>query len=194
MTALAGRPHMLPSQFEELARLAARIGDGLHLEFIDERLGIKAVPDGDHDEIVAWLQQVCMQHRPELHLYGERGLLIPAYRKGYARPDATLAPRGSFSGQGEWAASEPVLMTVEVTSHDGDTDRRDRQQKPRAYAEAGIPVYLLIDRDTCEVTVFSKPDGDHYDQAVTVRFGTPVEIPAPVGLKLDTEPLKDWVN
>ncbi|MFJ9850096.1 Uma2 family endonuclease [Streptomyces sp. NPDC101150] len=194
MTALADRPHMQLSEFEELARLAARTAEGLSLEFIDGRLGIKAVPDGDHDEIVMWLQHLCMQHRPELGLYAERGLVIRAYREGRARPDGTLAPRGSFSGQPEWADPEPVLMAVEVTSYDRDTDRRDRQEKPQAYAATGIPVYLLIDRDTCEVTVFSKPDGDHYDQAVTVRFGTPVEIPAPVGLKLDTEPLKDWVN
>ncbi|SER50058.1 Putative restriction endonuclease [Streptomyces qinglanensis] len=49
--------------------------------------------------------------------------------------------------QGEWADPAGVLMTVEVTSYDSDTDRRDRQEKPAAYAAAGIPVCLLVDRD-----------------------------------------------
>ncbi len=31
-----------------------------------------------------------------------------------------------------------LLMAVEVTSYDGDTDRRDRQDKPNAYAAADI--------------------------------------------------------
>ncbi|MFC0493558.1 hypothetical protein ACFFKE_00920 [Streptomyces mutabilis] len=52
-------------------------------------------------------------------------------------------------------------MVVEVTSYDSDTDRRDRVDKPRARAETGIPVYLLIERDTCEVR--SRPDGGRYE-------------------------------
>ncbi|KPC67138.1 hypothetical protein ADL29_02985 [Streptomyces chattanoogensis] len=194
MTALADRPHMLLSEFEELARLAARTAEGLRLEFINGRLGIKAVPDGDHAEIIRWLQQVCMQHRPDLGLYAERGLQIKAYREGRAIPDASLARPGSFAGHGEWSEPEAVLMAAEVTSFDRDADSRDRREKPRAYAEAGIPVYLLIDRDSCEVTVYSEPDGDRYDKAVIVPFGKPATLPDPVGIKLDTEPLKDWVN
>ena len=31
-------------------------------------------------------------------------------------------------------------MAVEITSYDSDTHKRDRIEKPRAYAEAGIPV------------------------------------------------------
>ncbi|MFI9051216.1 hypothetical protein [Streptomyces sp. NPDC053427] len=76
-----------------------------------------------------------------------------------------------------WTDHRPVPMAVEVTSRDSDTDRRDRKEKPRARAETGIPVHLLIGRDRGEAAVFSKPDDDHYDQAVAVRFGTPVEIP-----------------
>jgi Uma2 family endonuclease len=97
-------------------------------------------------------------------------------------------------GHGEWADAEPVLMVAEVTSYDCDTDRRDRVEKPRAYAEAGIPVYLLIDRDSCEVTVHSEPDGVRYEKTQTVPFGKPIVLPEPVGVALDTEPLKNWVR
>ncbi|MFE0509953.1 hypothetical protein [Streptomyces sp. NPDC058964] len=37
-----------------------------------------------------------------------------------------------FAGHGEWADPKGVLLVVEVTSHDSDTDRRDRQEKPVA--------------------------------------------------------------
>lgn len=194
MTALADRPQMLLEEFEEAASIFARTTERLRPEFINGRLGFKAVPDGDHDEIILWLQRLCMQHRPDLGLYGERGLKIQTYRRGRARPDATLARPGSFSGQGEWADPDPVLMVVEVTSYDPDTDRRDREEKPRAYAETGIPVYLLIDRDSCEVTVYSEPDGVRYEESRTVPFGKPVPLPDPVGIELDTEPLKSWVQ
>ncbi|GAA1515173.1 hypothetical protein GCM10009730_20810 [Streptomyces albidochromogenes] len=141
-----------------------------------------------------------MQSRPELWLYPGQGLKVQAYRKGRARPDGSLAPSGAFVGQGEWADPDSVLMVVEVTSYDTDTDtdtdtdQRDRVEKPRAYAETGIPVYLLIDRDTCEVTVCSEPDGVRYENARTVPFGKPVALPGPVELTLETEALEEWVR
>lgn len=194
MTAVDDRPHMLPEEFEELARSAARTAEGLRLEFINGRLGAKAVPDGDHDEIIRWGMKQCMQQRPELWLYPERGLKVGTYRNGYARPDGALAPKGSFAGQGEWGAPDQVLMVVEVTSYDSDTDKRDCVEKPRAYAETRIPVYLLVDRESCVVSVHSAPDGVRYEQTLTVPFGKQAALPDPVGIVLDTEPLKDWVR
>lgn len=85
-------------------------------------------------------------------------------------------------------------MVAEVTSFDSDTDRRDRVEKPRAYAEAGIPVHLLIDRDSAEVVVHSGPDGVRYESVRILPFGRTVELPEPVGIVLDAEPLKNWVR
>ncbi|MET7514615.1 Uma2 family endonuclease [Streptomyces sp. NPDC005480] len=180
--------------FEELARHAIRTNEALRLEFIDGKLGVKAVPDGDHARIIAWLSRLCIQANADWWLYPEQGLRVETYRKGNARPDGILVPIDAFVGQGEWSTTDGVLMVVEVTSRDADTDRRDRVEKPRAYAESEIPVYLLIDRDSCEVKVHSQPDGVRYEQVVTVPFGKTVALPDPVGIDLDTEPLKDWVG
>lgn len=87
-------------------------------------------------------------------------------------------------------------MVVEVTSYDSDTDRRDRHEKPAAYGQAGIPVYLLIDRDACTVTVHSRPDrrvGGYRDIRLT-DFGETAVLPDPVGIELDTEILKNYVR
>ncbi|MET8664874.1 Uma2 family endonuclease [Streptomyces tendae] len=86
-----------------------------------------------------------------LRLHAERGLKTEAYRKGRARADGVLVPRGAFKGHGEWSAPDDALMAVEVTSWDADAARRDRVDKPDGYAAAGIPVYLLIDRESCSV-------------------------------------------
>ncbi|MEV2223253.1 Uma2 family endonuclease [Nocardia vinacea] len=180
-------------QFEELAQAADRIAEGLRLELIEGQLGVKAMPDGDHDRIIQWLIRVFLMFRPELFVTPERGLKIDRYRKGRARPDGVLADADAFVGQGEWADPESVLLAIEVTSDDRDTDRRDRHEKPRAYADTGIPIYLLIDRDSCEVSVYSKPKGNRYEQIVTVPFGAVVKLPEPVDVELKTEPLKNWV-
>ncbi|MEU9077443.1 Uma2 family endonuclease [Kitasatospora sp. NPDC048538] len=195
MTAISDRPQMQPEEFEELARGAARTLERLRLEFIDGKLRVKPVPDGDHGRIVQWLFRTCTRARPELHLH-DQGLRIegPHPHGGYARPDGTLAHQDAFVGEGEWAGTDAVLMVVEVASYDSDTDRRDRVEKPRAYGESGVPVYLLIDRDSAEVTVYSQPDGVRYETAHTVPFGKAVRLPEPVGIVLDTEPLKNWVR
>ncbi|MFE3934190.1 Uma2 family endonuclease, partial [Streptomyces goshikiensis] len=113
---------------------------------------------------------------------------------GRAIPDAVLAPSKAFVGQGDWVDPDPILMAVEVTSWDADTHRRDHVEKPRAYAETGIPVYLLIDRAKCEVTVYSQPDGRRYESIHIVPYGSDIALPDPVGITLQTEVLKDWVR
>jgi hypothetical protein len=96
---------------------------------------------------------------------------VEKYRDGRACPDAVLVPEEHFAGHGEWADPSGVLLVLEVTSYDSDsdTDRRDRQEKPVAYG-AGIP--------NCR----------------TAPFGVALLIPEPLGIELDTEKLKQYVG
>ncbi|MDW8807057.1 Uma2 family endonuclease [Streptomyces scabiei] len=185
------RPQMSVEEFEELERHAPEM---VRLEFINGKVQVKPVTDGNHDEIIAWLQRLCMQHRPELWLYVDRGMKIEEYRKGRARPGGVLAPFGFVKGHGDWSDAQGVLMVVEVTSHDSDTHQRDRVEKPDGYAAEGIPVYLLIDRDDCSVVVFNQPEGGRYRHAETFAFGATVKLPDPVNITLDTEHLKEYVD
>lgn len=195
MTALVDRPHSsFTDYFEEAARILDRSEEGARLELIDGKIWSKALPDGDHGRIVEWLTRICMQSRPELWLYPDQGVKVEVYRSGRARPDGALAASGAFVGQGEWVDPEPVLMVVEVTSSDSDTHKRDRVEKPRAYAEANIPLYLLIDRQECQVSLYSEPNGARYEDVHTVPYGKSLQLPDPVGITLETEQLKDWVN
>jgi Uma2 family endonuclease len=178
-------------EFELLAIAAAR--NDITLEFIHGKLGVKAAPDGIHDEITMWLLRQCIQQRPELNLYTERGLIVETYRNGRAKPDGTLAPVDAFVEWGTYAPADDVLMVAEVTSFDDDTNRRDRVEKPAAYAETGIPVYFLVDRDIDSVTVYSEPSGGRYRSVVTLAYGHTVELPG-LGITLDTDKLKDYIR
>ncbi|MEV7136653.1 Uma2 family endonuclease [Streptomyces tauricus] len=194
MTVMAERTSQMT--VEEFETIAAAAPETVTLEFIDGRIGVKKVTDGDHDTIVSWLTKRCIQARPDLDVYHGRGLRVASYRQGRARPDAALTPEAHFAAYGEWADPEGVLMVVEVTSYDSDTDRRDRHEKPAAYGQAGIPLYLLIDRDSCTVTVHSAPDRTvgGYRTMHTAKFGETVSVPDPVGIELDTEILKNYVR
>lgn len=199
MTVMAERTshtsQMSVEEFEKIAAFAAKeTDDAVRFEFIDGRIGVKRVPDGDRNTIVMWLMRQCMRSRPDLDLYQGQGLRVEKYRKGRARPDGVLVPAAHFAGHGEWAPTEGVLLVLEVTSCDSDTDRRDRQEKPVAYGAAGIPLYLLVDRDDCSVTLFSDPTpGEGYGSAVRKAFGGRLSLPDPLGIELDTTELKQYL-
>ncbi|MGP3633576.1 Uma2 family endonuclease [Streptomyces sp. 24-1644] len=147
----ADRPDMSVEDFEELAR---RAPGTVTLEFINGRLRVKPVPDGDHGAIFMWLLRQCMRHRPDLDLHPEQGLLMDTCR----------------------------------------THRRDRVDKGRAYAYGDVPVYLLVDRDDDTLTVFSEPKDGVYQRHPSYPFGATVPLPAPVGITLDTDRLKDFAH
>ncbi|WP_405912659.1 Uma2 family endonuclease [Streptomyces sp. NBC_00963] len=182
---------MSVEDFEELARHAP---ETVALEFINGKLGVKPVPDGDHGEIIMWLLRQCIQQRPELGLYPEQGVKVESYRQGRARLDGALAPTGHFSGQGEWAHPGGILMAVEVTSHDSDSDLRDRVEKRDGYAASGIPVYLLVDRDTEKLVVYSEPERGEYLTRASHAYGATVTLPTPVSITLESGKLKDYAH
>lgn len=200
MTVMAERTlqtsQMSVEEFERIAEFASKeTDDSVRFEFINGRIGVKKVADGDHDTIVVWLSKRCMQVRPDLDVYQGRGLRVEKYRDGRARPDAVLVPEEHFAGHGEWADPSGVLLVIEVTSYDSDTNRRDRQEKPVAYGAAGIPFYLLIDRDACTVKLYSDPDPEvGYREFRKVPFGDTLLLPEPLGIELDTEHLKHYVD
>ncbi|HEY8981532.1 MAG TPA: Uma2 family endonuclease [Streptomyces sp.] len=183
-----------PLTVEDFEELERRAPETVRLEYVNGKVEVKAVPDGDHREIFMWLLRQCLLQRPDLNLVPESGMKAEKYRKGRARTDGTLVPVGRFRGDGEWSEPNGSLMAVEITSHDRDTDRRDRIDKPVGYAGAAIPVYLLIDRDNNTVVVFSEPKDGRYQQSVSYPWGATVPLPAPVSITLDTEPLKTFAD
>ncbi|WP_327296820.1 Uma2 family endonuclease [Streptomyces sp. NBC_01197] len=183
---------MSVEEFEELARHAP---ETVSLEFISGKLAVKHVLDQLHGAIVMWLLRQCMQHRPELALYPEQGLKVDSYRRGRACADGALAPLDHYVGQsGEWADPDGTLMVVEVTSYDADTDLRDRVEKRDGYAAAGIPVYLLVDRDAEKLVVYSEPDRGEYRTRTSHAYGSTVTLPSPVSITLETGRLKDYAG
>jgi hypothetical protein len=128
MTVLNDRSPILVEQFEAIARGVAREAEGVHLELINGKLGVKPVPDGIHDTIVAWLSRICIQARPELWFYAERGLAVETYRSGRAKADGLLTEGPSFLDDKDWADTAPVLLGV---GHPGVPADRPRQLRSR---------------------------------------------------------------
>ncbi|OMI40861.1 hypothetical protein SPAR_03721 [Streptomyces sparsogenes DSM 40356] len=80
---------------------------------------------------------------------------------------------------------DQTLLVVEVTSDsNGDTDRI---VKRRRYAEYRAPLYLLVDRQERTCTLYSEPGDLGYTEVHGPHpFGTPIRLPEPFDLELDT--------
>ncbi|GCD42801.1 Uma2 family endonuclease [Streptomyces paromomycinus] len=106
------------------------------------------------------------------------------HRRNVWMPDVLIALRDTDEDDvqddiGIRASAVPVIAEVVAPDQDGIT--RDRDRKRRAYARAGIPVYVLLDtydrRGT--VTVFTTPCPGEADYAAghRVPYGTDITIP-----------------
>nr|WP_318212950.1 Uma2 family endonuclease [Streptomyces sp. SJL17-1] len=158
---------------------------GWRVELIEGEIYVVPPANGEHEEIVSELNGQVRDHDKGVGRYTGVGLVLPgATETVRVIPDLVIAPKGSFDDQQEWHAPDPVLLVAEVTST--STAGRDRVQKIRAYARAGIPLYLLIDREAGEAVVCSEPSGDDYSHKSIHKLGTQVPLPAPLGFTLDT--------
>ncbi|MEV2276863.1 Uma2 family endonuclease [Nocardiopsis sp. NPDC049922] len=183
---------MSPELFEAIAHLAGR-EENVKLEYINGKVWVESVTDSDHAAILSWMFRQFIAHRPDLDMPIGQGLKIGAYRNGRALPDGVLVPVDHFTGQGDYPDPDGVLAVVEVTSWDADTHARDRVEKPAAYAETDIGVYLMVDRDANTVVVHSRPVNGRYMDRSEHPYGETVQLPG-LGITLDTDALKRFAR
>ncbi|MFJ9457235.1 Uma2 family endonuclease [Kitasatospora sp. NPDC101447] len=158
---------------------------GYKAELVEGEIVVTPPPDGEHETAFSLLNRQFMRKaEAEFDLSGNKGLIVPT---GRFIPDGTVSPVGHFLNAGSWADASGVLLVFEVTS---TSPHRDREQKRRGYAAAGIPCYLLVDRSAGMVTLFTAPEGEDYTEKEPVPFGKPIDLPAPFSFTLDTAPLR----
>ncbi|MFE7584947.1 Uma2 family endonuclease [Streptomyces gardneri] len=172
----------VPEAFELFSAAAPK---GWRVELIEGEICVVPPANGEHEEIVSELSGQVRDHDKGVGRYTGIGLSLPGTADPVrVIPDLVIAPKGSFDDQHEWHGPDAVLLVAEVTS--SSTARRDRVQKIRAYARAGIPVYLMIDGEAGEAVVCSEPSGDDFEHKSIHKLGTVVRLPAPLDFVLDT--------
>lgn len=192
MTAMAYEP---PATQEETLLdyfLALETPEGFRAELIEGEIVVSPAPDGDHEDAIELIvSQMYDSSKVRMQYSGNKGLKLPRgglCPKNYVIPDATFAPREQrlFRGAPPWMPPDGVLLVAEVTSTQAD---RDRVDKRHCYARAGIPYYLLVDRKTSMVILFSEPVRDDYAETHSVPFGKSLPLPEPFAFDLDTSGL-----
>ncbi|MDX3689355.1 Uma2 family endonuclease [Streptomyces europaeiscabiei] len=188
MTAMAHEPLTQEDVLLEWF-LALDTPEGFRAELIEGEIVVTPPPDGDHEDYIGLIvTQVVRRSRTDMQFSGNKGLKLGKAEgcpKDHVIPDGTFAPQALrlYRGADSWMPCQGVVMVLEVTS---SRPKTDREVKRRCYARAGIPFYLLVDRDGSQVTLLSNPKEDDYREHCTVPFGKPLALPEPFAFDLDT--------
>ncbi|MFI6948735.1 Uma2 family endonuclease [Streptomyces sp. NPDC050422] len=169
------------------------VPEGWRAEIDEGQIVLVPPPHAHHNGIAAKVQRRLYANLPDaLEIYQTLGVHVAPLDKLYV-PDLVVMP-AELIDAADSESSDPVdaseaLLVVEITSKGNARD--DRTKKYRAYARAGVPMYLLIDRfDTrgAMATLFTEPNEDGtYKRSDPVPFGKPLDMPAPFDVTLATD-------
>ncbi|MFG2945039.1 Uma2 family endonuclease [Streptomyces adustus] len=161
--------------------------EGSKVEIIEGIITVSPVPTVLHNVITGCIQRRLYSVIPEdWGIYQTMAIAVPS-RMGMLMPDLVVTPRPDHREADSHIPAALAELVVEVDSR--TNAGHDRVSKPAAYAAAGIPLYLLVDRwapDGPTVTLYGEPKGDVYRPLSTAKFGEAVKLPAPFDMVVDT--------
>ncbi|MEV6277939.1 Uma2 family endonuclease [Nocardia sp. NPDC051832] len=152
-----------------------------------EGLIVLSEPMWDHEKVVDQIRDQLREKVRELDcLMGSGDLDLPGSLNWFV-PDLAVVPAVLAEGAGA-LLPEQTLLVVEATSE--SNAENDRSVKRKRYGQYGAPLYLLLDRQRLEWTLFSEPHALGYaKQDGPHPFGTTIFLPAPFELELNTSRL-----
>ncbi|WP_344445554.1 Uma2 family endonuclease [Kitasatospora nipponensis] len=164
------------------AWLALELPEGYHAEIIEGSIEVSPTGRRSHALAANRLRRALDAHLADGDLAAHQDLNLLHGRKVYI-PDVVLAPEDldEIPDPNGWGVDATrVSLVAEVVSPGREARQRDLVRKHRAYAQAGIPVYLVIDdRDGMgHVTVHTEPDPKKgvYEASTRVPYGTEVTL------------------
>ncbi|MFB7908986.1 MULTISPECIES: Uma2 family endonuclease [unclassified Kitasatospora] len=182
--------------FEQVTLLEAAelISDrlvGHRVEVLGGQITVTPPPDGPHNDMLTDLiipLSAAGLHGDVSRVVPGMGLWLPSGPSDYAVPDLCVVDADYREHLIELNCYDPMVfrLVLEVTSSNFTTDLK---VKPLLYAEAGVPVYVIVDRTNQRVMVLTDPkDGEYRVHAVHhpgQSFTLPESIGATVTLSVD---------
>ncbi|MFE7623876.1 Uma2 family endonuclease [Streptomyces sp. NPDC057509] len=114
------------------------------------------------------------------------GLWLPGGPEDYAIPDLALVDADFDEHPIEYNCYDPAVfrLVLEVTSSNYNSDLR---HKVAAYAEAKVPVYVILDRKHGRVHVLTEPLEGSYDRHEVYAPGQQAPLPASIGAEVSLD-------
>ncbi|WP_406285382.1 Uma2 family endonuclease [Embleya sp. NBC_00896] len=183
-------PHVTASEFDALddvlwqAWSEMTVPEGLRAEIIEGAIEVSPTGSRRHGKVANRLRDALRDHLASGDsLSAYQDINVICRRKVYI-PDVCVAPEDLDEApdpDGLGVASTGVVLVAEIVSPGREAGARDRERKRRAYAEAGIGTYVIVDDfdESGIVTVLSEPDVAKgvYQVETRVAYGIAVSIP-----------------
>jgi Uma2 family endonuclease len=169
----------------EANRLMER-NPGYRVEIIEGQLRASPPPDGPHARALTKLMRpfiaAGLDDGPTEVLQGV-GLWLPTGSEDYVIPDLAVVDADIDDHLIENNCYDPVCfrLVLEVTS---SNFRSDLRTKVAAYAEAKVPVYVIVDREHRRLHVLTGPAGRDYAAHRVHSPGERVVHPASLGAEV----------
>lgn len=163
--------------------------EGSKVEIIEGIVTVSPAPASRHNLITELIQYGLYSVIPrDWGIYQTQAIAVPS-RLGMLIPDLVVVPRRELAEaeSDSYIPAAVAEIVVEITSK--SNARHDRITKPAAYAAAGIPLYLLVDRwaeGGPTVTLHGEPKAGVYRVLCAAKFGDPIKLPSPFDLVIDT--------
>ncbi|MEV8633442.1 Uma2 family endonuclease [Streptosporangium sp. NPDC051023] len=194
MAKVLDRPTTKPPQEDPPTELARRLPEmceswpDRRVELIDGRIVVRELPTDTHNNIVFWIlmQLAGVVTERGWKIWPDIKLHLGPQADRY-RPDLTVVPANPRMWDRNEVYGDVTLLAVEVVSPSSVND--DHVIKPRNCAQAGVPLYLVIDVFEEQVRLLSRPNHKGYQQEVITKFGGFIELPEPWNLTIDTSSL-----
>jgi Uma2 family endonuclease len=194
MTVMAERPTINgtePDSFEDLLDTLDELDvpDGYKAEIIRGNIVVSPWSKGYYHRVMHLVCKQLEPHLPAEHFisYGPFLYVFPGDERAYG-PDIHVAPERVFETTSNRLDGEALSFVAELTSSSTRDD--DLTDKVLTYGKAGVPVYLLLDMQEEQATVFSMPSAKGYEARCSKPFGEKLPIPQPFDCVLDTTEFK----
>ncbi|OIJ64202.1 Uma2 family endonuclease [Streptomyces mangrovisoli] len=171
----------------EAADLLSRALPGHRVEILQGRLTVTPPRDGSHALSLTKLGRAFDRAgivEAGLEYVQGVGLWLPTLAADFAIPDFSIVDEDFRDAlvQRNCYAPNVFRMVVEVTSANWSDDLGP---KVECYAEAGVPVYVVVDRKHDEVLLHRDPVNGKYPAPERYKRGQSVPVPESVGVTLE---------
>ncbi|MGN5636430.1 Uma2 family endonuclease [Streptomyces sp. AC154] len=174
---------------EPLLGTANRLAEqhpGYRVEIIGGVITVAPVRDGRHAGVLTTLMRsfiaAGLDDEDSAVLQGI-GLWLPGGPEDYAIPDLAIVGADLDEHLIKNNCYDPAVfrLVLEVTSSNYNSDLR---HKVAAYADAKIPVYVIVDRKHGRVHVLTEPFGSTYDRHEVYAPGQEAPLPESIGAEV----------
>ncbi|MFD5626185.1 MULTISPECIES: Uma2 family endonuclease [unclassified Streptomyces] len=179
------QPHGDRSLIAEANRIMDRL-PGRRVEIIGGQILVTPSPDVAHARALKKVTrpfEAAGLDEDETEVHQAIGVWLPDGPEDYAIPDLCVVEADIEEHLVENNSYDPVVfrLVLEVTSSNWKADLRT---KVTAYAQAKIPVYVIVDRKHQRLHVLTDPAGDEYATHRIHAPGELVTLPDSIGAKV----------